>query len=370
MNADEIRPDGPPDKGESRTEVPEIHNWKLALLFSISVFVNITVGVCTAAAVMIFLYYKKILTGPPGLVPYLIFAGISIVMGTGLSRLVSRRIFRIGNDFIEATREVARGNFDVRLKEDYKIEEVRTLAANFNRMTEELARTELFRNDFVENVSHEFKTPLSAIEGYAMLLQKKDLPEEKRREYTERILSNTRSLSSLSSNILLLSRVENQELEIRRTEYLLDEQIRKSILYFEELWSRKHLELDLDLEECRYAGNADLLVHVWLNLIENAIKFSPEGGTLHIRLRAQKDSICFVVRDEGPGITAEDRQRIFEKFYKGDRSRNSEGNGLGLALVKRIVDLHGGSVQVESEPGQGAAFTVELPCIPGNSEIE
>ena len=228
-------------------------------------------------------------------------------------------------------------------------------------MTRELARTEILRNDFVENVSHEFKTPLAAIEGYVTLLQKKDLTEEKRQEYTEKILNNTQRLSRLSGNILLLSRLENRESEIQTEDFELDEQIRQVLLYMENEWSAKNIELDLDLEECTYRGNRDLIANVWRNLLDNAIKFSPDGGAVRVQLHQREDRVLITVEDEGPGISEEDRSRIFEKFYQADRSRSGSGNGLGLALVRRIVTLHGGDVTVESEPGRGALFTVDLP---------
>lgn len=337
-------------------------SWRLALIFSVYVFLVITVAISIAASVMFYLYHKNILSGNPGLVPMLLFAGISIAMGMFFSWLVTHRTFREIDEFVAATQKVSRGDFNVELKEHYHIRELEALTRNFNSMTRELARTEILRNDFVENVSHEFKTPLAAIEGYVTLLQKKDLSEEKRDEYIGKILSNTERLSALSGNILLLSRLENRETEIQTEEFDLDEQIRQILLYMESSWSKKSLELDLELEELRCRGNRDLLAHVWRNLIENAIKFSPEGSVIGIGLKQDGGMISVTVSDQGPGISPEDRERIFEKFYQGDPSRSMSGNGLGLSLVKRIVGLHNGTVNVESEPGKGAVFTVRLPA--------
>ena len=336
-------------------------SWRLALIFAVYVFLVITVAISIAASIMLFLYNRRILSGNPGLVPALLFAGISIVMGMFFSWVATHRTFRQIDAFVDATQKVARGDFDVELKEEFRIQELETITRNFNSMTRELARTEILRNDFVENVSHEFKTPLAAIEGYVTLLQKKDLTEEKRQEYTEKILNNTQRLSRLSGNILLLSRLENRESEIQTEDFELDEQIRQVLLYMENEWSAKNIELDLDLEECTYRGNRDLIANVWRNLLDNAIKFSPDGGTVRIQLHQREDRILVTVEDEGPGISEEDRSRIFEKFYQADRSRSGSGNGLGLALVRRIVTLHGGDVTVESEPGRGALFTVDLP---------
>ena len=337
-------------------------SWRLALIFSVYVFLVITVAISIAASVMFYLYHRNILSGNPGPVPMLLFAGISIAMGMFFSWLVTHRTFRDIDEFVAATQKVSRGDFNVELKEHYRIRELEALTRNFNSMTRELARTEILRNDFVENVSHEFKTPLAAIEGYVTLLQKKDLSEEKRDEYIGKILSNTERLSSLSGNILLLSRLENREIEIQTEEFDLAEQIRQILLYMESSWSSKNLELDLELDECMYRGNRDLLAHVWRNLIENAIKFSPEGSVIGIRLTQEDGMIRVTVSDQGPGISPEDRDRIFEKFYQGDRSRSMSGNGLGLSLVKRIAGLHNGTIRVESEPGKGAVFTVRLPA--------
>ena len=338
-------------------------SWRLALIFTVYIFLIITFTMVVSITIMLLLYHYKILSGNPHGVPFLILACISVGLGTLFSRIAGRRIFRRIDEFVEATQQVARGNFDVRLEDDYStIKEMKIVSHNFNRMVQELSQTEILRNDFVENVSHEFKTPLAAIEGYATLLQKKDLSEEKRSEYTDRILSSTRRLSALSGNILLLSRVENRELDIRTEAFSLDEQIREILLYTEHDWSAKHIELDLDLEECEYTGSQDLLGHVWHNLIDNAVRFSPEGGTIGIRLKKEPDCVRVTVSDQGPGIALEDQARIFEKFYQADKSRSAEGNGLGLALVRRITDLHHGTVELQSAPGQGARFTVTLPA--------
>ena len=235
------------------------------------------------------------------------------------------------------------------------------MAHHFNIMTRELAGTELLRMDFVENVSHEFKTPLSAIEGYATLLQKRGLDEEKRAEYTDRILRNTRRLSTLTSDILLLSRLEHQETGIHREWFCLDEQLRECILSLEEQWTQKRLEMEVDLDGADYCGSRDLLSHVWVNIIGNAVKFAPEDGVVRVLLRREAEALRVQVADNGAGMSAEVQRRMFEKFYQGDASRSSQGNGLGLSLAKRIVDLHGGRIDVSSAEGLGTAFTVTLP---------
>ena len=227
-------------------------------------------------------------------------------------------------------------------------------------MTEELGSIEIFRNDFVNSVSHEFKTPLTAIEGYATLLQSESLTEEERQTYTTYIINSTKRLTNLSTNILKLSRLENQELALEKNTFNLAEQIRTTILTLEREWSNKEMALDIELEEINYTGNQDLLFQVWLNLIYNAIKFTPNSGLIKVVLKQENQKILFQVIDNGIGISPDARKRIFEKFYQSDKSHNSEGSGLGLPLVRRIVNLHEGIIHVESTIGIGSTFTVTL----------
>lgn len=256
--------------------------------------------------------------------------------------------------------EVAKGNFDIRLETKSKFGEIQGIYTNFNLMTKELGATEILQTDFVSNVSHEFKTPINAIEGYATLLQcgPDCSPEEE--VYTEKILFNTRRLSTLVNNILLLSKVDNQAISSSAKRYRLDEQVRQSVLSLEREWTKKDIELDIDLDEVEYEGNENLVFHVWNNLIANAIKFNPEGGLLKIRMSEKGGEITCTVEDSGPGINPENIEHIFDRFYQSDSSHKEEGNGLGLALVKNIVALSGGSVFAENRPEGGAKFTVVL----------
>lgn len=289
------------------------------------------------------------------------FAIISVIIGMIISKFVARRPIASIVEISEATKEIAKGNFNVQMNEDIRVTEIQTMARNFNLMVRELAATEILRNDFVENVSHEFKTPLAAIEGYVTLLQRKGLSEEKRKEYTDRILFNTKRLSALTGNILLLSRLENQEIEIKKESYSLDEQLREILLMYEPQWSGKKLDLDIDLDSVICCGNKELLAQVWQNLIGNAIKFVSDKGNIRVLLRQKQNAIVVSVVDNGPGMSKEVMGRIYEKFYQGDTSRASSGNGLGLTLAKRIVDLHGGTISVSSKEGKGTTFTVSLP---------
>ena len=219
---------------------------------------------------------------------------------------------------------------------------------------------QVLQMDFVSNVSHEFKTPINAIEGYTMLLQGEELSPDQE-EYVEKILFNTQRLSGLVGNILLLSKLENQNIPMKKTEYRLDEQIRQAFLSLETKWTEKEIGFQVELEEVKYTGNEGLLMHIWMNLLDNAIKFSPAKGTITMFLKQEKNSVKFIVEDEGPGIEEDVKTRIFDKFYQVDGSHKAEGNGLGLALVKRIVDSAGGTIKAENREYGGCRFVVELP---------
>lgn len=294
-------------------------------------------------------------------VPLFMFALGSLLLGTIISVYVEKLIVRPVQKFGNAFDEISKGNFDVRVAEDDKILEIREIAKRFNAMTYDLSHIETLRNDFVANVSHEFKTPISAIEGYATLLQNHNLTKEKHDCYVEKILENSQRLTSLSGNILMLSKLENQEIVLNCTEYRLDEQIRQCVLMLENKWSAKQIEFDIDLLRKDYYGSRQLLEQVWLNILDNAIKYSPSNGHISITMTEKHDSLSIHIADQGQGMTDEIKKHIFEKFYQGDTSRKSDGNGLGLALVKRIVDMCKGKISVNSSPHKGSEFVVELP---------
>ncbi|EEG78913.1 HAMP domain-containing sensor histidine kinase [Dethiobacter alkaliphilus] len=284
----------------------------------------------------------------------------SVLIAALLVILLIKRVVRPVVKLSGATQEVAKGNFDVKL--EYKSDdEIGQLTENFNRMTRELKNIEYLRKDFVTNVSHEFKTPIASIQGFARLLQQGMLSETERQEYTDIIVNETKRLSNLSANILKLSKLENQEFVEKQTAFSLDEQIRKSILLLEHLWTEKNIEFDIELEKVTYHGDEELLEQVWLNLLGNAIKFSHHDSKIFVSLEQNTSSIKVQITDYGIGISEDAISRIFEKFYQGDKTHLNEGNGLGLPLVKRILDLFDGKIRVESKPQQGSTFTVELP---------
>lgn len=255
---------------------------------------------------------------------------------------------------------VADGDFSVRLQTKSSSKEIQEVYSGFNLMAHELGSTEILQSDFVSNVSHEFKTPINAIEGYTTLLQGCDDLDEEHQQYVEKILFNTKRLSTLVGNILLLSKIENQSIQTHQTKFRLDEQIRQSIVALEPAWTAKDIELDVDLEDITYTGNESLLHHVWDNLIGNAIKFNPQFGLVKVSLRKEEKNIVFTVTDSGPGLSDEAMKHLFDKFYQGDTARKEEGNGLGLALVKRILTIVDGEISAENLVGGGCTFTVKL----------
>ncbi len=264
----------------------------------------------------------------------------------------------------EAARRVASGDFSVRIEPDRtdgKKDEFEVLFEDFNTMTAELASTEIMKSDFISNVSHEFKTPLAVIQNYATILQSEELAPEERREYTERIGSAAARMSVLVSNILQLNRLENQKINPDKQPFNLSEALSRCILGYDELLEEKDIELDIDMDQdILLTADEALLDTVWNNLMSNAVKFTPEGGTIRIGLERKNGTICVTVADTGCGMTEDVQRHIFDKFYQADTSHKMQGNGLGLALAKRIVDLVGGRIGVSSEPGKGTAFTVEF----------
>lgn len=285
----------------------------------------------------------------------------SLALGSFLTALVGRKILSPMTVISRAMQEVAKGDFTLQLKEDYSIKALRDMASNFNTMVRELSSIETLRNDFVSHVSHEFKSPLASIEGYAMLLQSRELSPSDREEYGRLVIESTHQLSTLTTNILKISKLERLEHLEGKNHFSLDEQLRQAVLILEPGWSAKEIELDLNLPATRCFGDEPLLMQVWLNLIGNGIKFMDRGGVLTVSIITHSKELEVLIADTGIGMDDTVCRHMFEKFYQGDRSRNSEGNGLGLALVKRIIDLSKGSIEVDSAPEKGTRITVRLP---------
>jgi len=336
----------------------EVRSDNLQVYFIVCIFLILSLSIGAAALLtMLIEWLTKTRFTLPSIVWMIL---LSIAMGLVMSLLFSRFFISPILRLSRAMQRVARGDFSVRLENAGHFGEMRQSYENFNTMARALGTIETLQSDFVSNVSHEFKTPINAIEGYAMLLQDAGDPAQQR-EYADKILLNTRRLGDLVNNILLLSRVDNQSIPAERTAYRLDEQLRQALLMLERKWTEKNINLDVELEPASYTGNETLMLHVWTNLLDNAIKFEAPGGLLRLRLRRAGEELQVEVSDDGPGMTEEQVAHIFERFYQADGSHRGEGNGLGLALVQRILQSEGGGIRVQSRPGEGSTFTVTLP---------
>ena len=275
-------------------------------------------------------------------------------------RMVDRPVKQI----MAALDQVMQGDFSVRIapvKEFAGETGFNEIIGCLNKMTAELQGTETLRTDFIANVSHELKTPLAVMGNYATMLQKPGISEEDRIEYAKAISHSSRRLAALITNILKLNKLENQQIFPQLDEYDLGEQLCENLLQFEEVWETKNLNIETDIEDdVRIRSDAELLSLVWNNLISNAVKFTPEEGTIGVSLKTEGNLVIVSISDTGCGIKPEVGQHIFEKFYQGDTSHATQGNGLGLALVKRVVDILNGEISVQSVYGQGSTFTVKF----------
>ena len=336
---------------------------RFSLKNRLTLFVTLEIIACVLLSLAVDTFLKDWLPDfwkMPLLADLILFSSL---IGFFVTRFLSRMFFDPIKKLREAMGKVADGDFSVEINTISSSKEIQEIYSGFNLMTHELRATEILQTDFVSSASHEFKTPVSAITGYAALLSSCDDLTEEHREYIDKILFNTKRLSALTGSILLLSKLENQEIPTNQSKLLVDEQIRQSIVALESQWEQKNIELDVDLCEAEYFGNELLMRHVWDNLISNAVKFSPENGSIHIRLVKKLGRIIFTVEDEGPGIPDDSIRHVFNKFYQADSIHKQEGSGLGLALVDKILKLEKGSVTAENRETGGARFTVTLRTI-------
>ncbi len=279
-------------------------------------------------------------------------------------RFFQREQHRWFSPIIEAIDRIAQGDFSTRVDwrqpQDHPLG---ALARSVNNMAAELDQMEQLRQEFISNVSHEIQSPLTSIRGFARALREDDLSPQTRRHYLSIIENESMRLAKLSDNLLQLASLDSEQIALELKPYRLDRQLRSLILACEPQWADKGLDLDVALDEASLTADEDLLSQVWINLLHNSIKFTPEGGHVRVALRRQASGVEVVVADTGIGIAPEAQAHIFERFYKADpaRRRSEGGNGLGLSIVKKIVELHHGTVCVESRPGQGTRFTVTLP---------
>jgi len=293
-----------------------------------------------------------------GIINLLLIVGI-ISVGAKINKLSNQPSFQ--GAILEVIEKIAQGNFDVLLEQDER-GHYNMLTDSINKMAKDLGSMEQLRQDFISNISHEFQSPLTSITGYAALLRKEGATL-KQLEYATIIEEESKRLSKLSENLLRLSVLEAEDKVITKTAFRLDRQIENVVLLLEPQWKAKNIIPETSLPQITVSGNEDLLKQVWINLVVNAIKFTPENGEIDISLKLEGENAVCTISDNGIGIASSDQMHIFERFYKVDKSRDRSlgGNGLGLALVKKIVTIHEGDITVESALGKGTLFKVKLP---------
>lgn len=335
----------------------------LALVTTYLIFFALCAFVATVSFLMFFhsiaLTEAQIRSAAPWTFINILFITALFLLMDTIRRKISidRPVRQIKN----ALRQITGGDFSVRLDTQGSSAQFREIMESINTMTQELSGVETLRTDFVANVSHEMKTPLAVIGNYGTLLQDMTLPEEKRLEYAKAVTESSKRLAELMSNILKLSRLENQQIYPQAGEYDLSEQLCQCLLGFENVWEEKEIALETEIEEdLHITGDAELLAIVWNNLLSNAFKFTGPGGKVKVSLGREENKVVVQVADSGCGMSKEVGRHIFEKFYQGDTSHAAQGNGLGLALVKRIIDITGGTITVSSTAGVGSCFTVIL----------
>jgi len=345
--------------------------YRLNTLLTVLVFFIVFATNAVISCVLIALYLSDAINAmhlAPLLVA-IVSLVISLIISTVLSGFMIRQFIKPLNALTAATKRVAAGDFSTQIEEEdvgrprrvLRNTELGILIHSFNEMMRELDSVEIFRRDFISNFSHEFKTPILSIRGFARQLAGDELTPQQRAEFTKIIADESEYLANMSSNILLLTKLEHQQIVSDRQPFSLDEQLRDCMLLFETQWSEKGLNVEMDMESVTYVQNAELLAHVWNNLISNAIKFTPPEGNITVICRDKGNAIHVTVADSGIGMDEETMQHMFEKFYQGDPSRRLSGNGLGLSLVQRIITLMNASMDYQSSPGNGTSFTVILP---------
>lgn len=291
------------------------------------------------------------------------YVAVPLALGTVLIVLASITVARPIKHISNASKKVAEGDFSVRL-EPQGSGEIRELTENFNSMIRGLSANEYLHKEFVSNISHEFNTPITSLKGYAKLLKRDDLTPEQRAEYADIVIAESDRLSRLSADLLKLSELENKGLSPERKEFSLDEQIRSAVILLQQSWEDKALDLDIELEEVSFEGDESLLYQLWVNLISNAVRYTENGGEIKVSLSKSEAAVTVSVSDNGVGMTKEEMENVFRRFYKADKSRGSRGTGLGLAIAKKIAELHGGDIAVSGAVGVGSTFTVTLPVLP------
>ena len=336
------------------------------LFWMIFVLVLVTLGFAAAYFITGYVYEITKLALPAWLVQIVnSLLGLFLIgMLTGfMGRFFRQRQFNAFQPIIDALERIARGDFTTRVDNEHDDGIISGLVASVNKMALELGQMENMRQEFISNVSHEIQSPLTSIRGFAQALQDDKLTIEERHHYLQIIEMESNRLSRLADDLLKLASLETEQVKFEPQPYRLDQQIRSIILTCEPQWRAKSIEIDAVLDETLITADEDLLSQVWMNLIHNSIKFTPQAGEIKMALHSEGDRLEFSISDTGPGISKDDRLRVFERFYKADKSRTRAlgGSGLGLSIVKKIVEVHHGTVDLASELGHGTKFIVSLP---------
>ncbi len=339
-----------------------ILNW-LGIIFSLIIFIVCFVSVFYLTSYL----YSKIGYNPPNLLAQIINSLLGLFVALVILKVAlmfDEHKSGIFDSIIVAQKKIARGDYNVNLNNN--IEELgpySELVDSVNYMALELNKMEKMRQEFISNVSHEIQSPLTSIRGFAQALRNNKLNSENRLHYLNIIEAESMRLSKLSDNLLRLASLESDTIRFEPKSYRLDKQLRRIVLSCEPQWVDKHINMDVSLEEMEIKADEDMMDQVFINLINNSIKFTPEGGSIKVDLFKKHNSIEFIITDTGVGIAEEDQNHIFERFFKSDKSRRPtiKGNGLGLSIVKKIVDLHHGTIKLQSKLGEGTTFTVSLP---------
>lgn len=354
------------DKTNTPKKKERISRISLTLMFSFAIFIILFLAIGLTVGIIYLLLLLDAVPAYDGnafeitpILLYVIF--ISLLIGFGISMLLVRFPLKPFNKVISTTNRLASGDFKARLKFSksvYGIPAYAELEDSFNKMAHELENTEMLRSDFINNFSHEFKTPIVSILGFARLIKKGNLKEEQKNEYINIIEEESLRLSEMATKVLNLTKIENQAILSDVEKYNLSEQIRNCVLLLEQKWTDKNIEFDLNFSEHFVNANEELLKQVWINIIDNAIKFSEEYSTIEISILDDK-ALYVTISNAGECIPEDELKNIFRKFYQIDKSHTSYGNGIGLAIAKKIIDLHDGDISVKSENGK-TSFTVSL----------
>lgn len=344
-----------------------MNKWKkkigLTLSYAISLFIILSITMFLTSILVYVLLSIGILNENniekvmvlPGLT-----LGACLIIGTIVSLISSSIVLKNVRKFVEGINKLASGDFNARLDIKHP-PEFNLLSENFNRMAEELGGIEVLRTDFINNFSHEFKTPIISIKGFAEILKYDDLTKEERDEYLDIVIDESTRLAALAENVLSLSKIETQSILKEVQSFNISEQLRCCIAILESKFINKNISLDVDIIDLNYIGDKEMFNQVWINLIDNAIKFTDEGGVIKIAINKVEDNIIINISDNGCGITKEALPKIFDKFYQQDISHTTMGNGLGLTIVKKIINLHNGTIKCNSVLNQGTEFKITLP---------